>query len=103
VAEIERMHVHGQHSLCAQKNEAVPTQAGAGDRRCTCMSYHVSDSQRFHAMPSAYECSKLIPSVPDGSEMTWNLSYHLHAAARLRGEQGAEEKVKTQRFAKSPN
>jgi hypothetical protein len=82
VAEIERMHVHGQHSLCAQKNEAVPTQAGAGDRRCTCMSYHVSDSQRFHAMPSAYECSKLIPSVPDGSEMTWNLSYHLHAAAR---------------------
>jgi len=28
---------------------------------------------------------------------------HLHAAARLRGEQGAEEKVKTQRFAKSPN
>jgi hypothetical protein len=76
------MHVHGQHSLCAQENEAVPTQVGAGDRRCTCMSYHVSDSQRFHAMPSAYECSKLIPSVPDGSEMTWNLSYHLRAAAR---------------------
>mmetsp|Transcript_20811 Transcript_20811/g.52361 ORF Transcript_20811/g.52361 Transcript_20811/m.52361 type:complete len:291 (-) Transcript_20811:617-1489(-) len=41
-----------------------------------CMSFHTSVSHLFHDTPSACECSKLIPTLPTSSAMTWNLSNH---------------------------